>query len=124
MPSGAPSTTTRWSIGVPPSRTAVAVYERTLGDDDAVAGVGVGVGVGVGEEVLDLIARRRVVDRERNGTQVHGSQVHEMELRPVGEHDANRVPAFEAQRRETSRDAPHPLGESAVSERDTVISSA
>ena len=50
---------------------------------------------GVGEEVLDLIARRRVVDRERNGTQVHGSESHDMELGPVREHDRERVASGE-----------------------------
>ena len=45
-----------------------------------------------------------------------------MELGPVGEHDAHRVPALEAEGRETGRDPPHPLGESAVTFSETLSS--
>lgn len=61
----------------------------TLGDGDAVAGVG--------EEVPDLLGGRAVVDRERSPAEVQRRGIHEVELRPVGQHHRQGVAATDAE---------------------------
>ena len=57
--------------------------KRLLGDDHPVGCVL--------DHVLDLLLRRRVVDREAGGPEVHRRAVGQMQRRPVDQHEADRV---------------------------------
>jgi hypothetical protein len=87
--------------------------ECLLGDDDA--------GAGVPHLVLDLLGRVGVVDRERRGAEVHGGRVEEVELRAVGEHDRERMPAPEPERGEPGGHRLHLVGVLAPRHRERVL---
>ncbi len=71
-----------------------------FGDDHGIAGVA--------EDMRDLVGGAGVVHRERGGAQVQDRGVDEIELRPVGEHDANRVTVSDTEFRQSCRDGVHP----------------
>ena len=52
---------------------------------------------GVAQQIGDLLRRRGVVDRERGRSEVHRRAVEQVELDPVGEHEADRVPVAHPQ---------------------------
>ena len=81
---------------------AHAVAEARLDDADARAGVA--------QQELGLLGGRRVVDRERDGAEVHGGGVEQVELGPVGEHQRHRVAAAEAELVQRAGEAAHALG--------------
>jgi hypothetical protein len=89
-----------------------ALEEGPLGDEHPVARVA--------QQVLDLIRRGGVVDREAGGSEVHRRQVHEVELRPVGQHQAEGVPALYPQARQPGGDVPDALGVLAPGDRHGV----
>src|SRR5665648_689357 len=53
--------------------------------------------VRVVEEILDLLGRIGLVDRVRRRAEARDREVHEVELRTVGEHDGHRVAARHAE---------------------------
>src|SRR5436190_182744 len=57
---------------------------------------------GVGDDVLDLVGRVGLVDRERRGADGDRRDVHEMELGAVGEHDRDALAALEAELDQTT----------------------
>ena len=81
---------------------ANGVEEGTLGHDHAA--------LGVAGQVLDLLGRVGVVDREGRGAQMHGGGVDPVVLGPVGEHDGERVPARDPEAGEAGGGALDPLG--------------
>ncbi len=64
---------------------------------------------GVGDDVLDLLRRGGVVDREAGGAEVHRGGVGELEGGPVDEHEADRVAAPDAERGEPGGAPAHRL---------------
>ncbi len=60
---------------------------------------------GVAEQILDLLGRRRVVDRERRGAEVQGGAVNQMELGSVGHHHRDRIAAPDPERCQGTGDA-------------------
>jgi hypothetical protein len=73
------------------SRPLDRVQERLLGDDEPSARVL--------EQVLDLLRARAVVERERHRAEVHRRGVHKMEFGPVHQHQRERVPPAQPERR-------------------------
>ncbi len=57
----------------------------------------------IGDDILDLLGRQRLVDRERHRPDRHRRQVGDKELRPVGEHESERVAPAEPERGEARR---------------------
>lgn len=90
--------------------------EGGLGDGDPVARIA--------EEVLDLLRRRRVVDREGGHPQVHRPGVDPGELGSVAEHDAEGVPALVAEGGQTCGDGPHVVAVLGPRDRDGVACGA
>ena len=82
------------------SRSAIAstaIRELPLGDHHPA--------LGMSEQVLDLLRRGGVVDRERDRTQVHRGAVHDQRLGAVAEHHPDRVPTTDARRPPAHRPA-------------------
>jgi hypothetical protein len=77
------------------------VEEGLLGDHDRVAGVA--------DEVLDLLGRVGVVDREGGRAEVHGGRVGHVKLGPVCQHQREGVAAAYPERGEPARDVLHAL---------------
>jgi hypothetical protein len=71
--------------------------------------------------VLELLGSRRVVHRERCRAEQQRRRVGDVELRAVGQQQADRVPRAHAQRREPGRDAPGLLAVLAPGERDGLV---
>ncbi len=71
--------------------------ELFLGDHHVVAGVA--------EHVRDLFGGQRVVDRERRRAEVDRGGVEKVEFGPVGEHEADGVPAVHAEPGESGGEA-------------------
>ena len=63
------------------------------------------------DEVLDLLGRRRVVDRHRRGAEEERGEVERVELGAVLEHEHDRVALADAQTRETRDQACRDLGQ-------------
>ena len=61
---------------------------------------------GVGDDVLDLLGRGGLVDRERDGAERDRRQVHRDELGAVVEHHRDRVALADAELREPAGDPP------------------
>lgn len=80
---------------------ADGIEELLFGDDDGVAGIT--------EDMRDLFGRAGVVDGERSGAHMQGRRIEKIELRPVGEHDAHRVAAGQAERGQTGGEHPNSL---------------
>ena len=109
------STQTMCSTAVS-ARSAAAldlVEELLLADDDAVAGVA--------EQVGDLLGRERVVDRERGRAGVQRRGVDEVELGPVGQHDADRVARPDAEAGEAGGEGADALGVLPPGEPDAAV---
>ncbi len=60
--------------------------------------------VGVGDDVLDLVRRVCAVDGERRRAEHHRGEIAEMELRPVGQHQRDRLTASEPELGEAPRE--------------------
>jgi hypothetical protein len=75
---------------------------RAFGGDHAAAGVS--------QQMGDLPGGKRVVDRERDGAEVKRRGVDHVELRPVAEHQGDRVARFDAERREPAGHRSDPIG--------------
>ena len=76
--------------------------ELLFTDDDAAARVT--------EQVLDLLGRAGVVDREWRCSKVYHRGVDEVEFGSVGEHQRDGIAARDAERGEAGGDAAHPVG--------------
>ena len=83
----------------PLRRLEARIEEGLLGDDHPVGGVG--------DQVLDLLGRGGVVDREAGGAEVHRGSVGELKGGPIDEHEADRVAAADPERREPGRARSH-----------------
>ena len=92
------------------------IEERRLGDEHAVARVA--------QQVLDLLRRRGVVDRERHRAEVHRRDVHEVELGAIREHERHRVAPLHAEPGEPGREVSHALGVLAPGDRRRVAQRA
>ncbi len=66
------------------------------------------LGAGVADHVGDLLRRCRLIDRERDRAERHRAEVDREELEPVVEHQRDRVPLADAERREAARDRARP----------------
>ncbi len=92
------------------------IEERRLGDEHTVARVA--------QQVLDLLRRRGVVDRERHRAEVHRRDVHEVELGAIREHERHRVAPLHAETGEPGREVSHALGVLAPGDRRRVAQRA
>ena len=77
--------------------------------------------LGVGADVLDLLRRGGLVDREGNAAQGHCCEVARDELGPVVEHQGDRVALRNAQLRQPTGDLVDPLAEIAPADRVRVV---
>ena len=103
VPSNCPSTTTTCSrAGSALRASRDPLDEGRLGDRHA--------GRGVTEQVLDLLGRGRVVDRERRGAEVQDRSIDDERLRPVGQHHRHRGPPPDPERTQRGGDPAHADG--------------